>query len=65
MVYMIHFWIYMISDWVQIYYNVQGGLQDLLQSIKTQDADKVSVGLASVLDTVAELELLQVTVSHN
>jgi len=40
---------------------LQGGLQTLLQSIKDQDADKVSVNLASTLDTVAELELLQVT----
>lgn len=40
---------------------LQGGLQTLLQSIKEQDADKVSVSLASTLDTVAELELLQVT----
>ncbi|KAG2396640.1 Peptidyl-prolyl cis-trans isomerase [Vigna angularis] len=37
----------------------KGGLQTLLQSIKEQDADKVSVNLASTLDTVAELELLQ------
>ncbi|KAK7405206.1 hypothetical protein VNO78_06405 [Psophocarpus tetragonolobus] len=37
----------------------KGGLQTLLQSIKEQDADKVSVSLASSLDTVAELELLQ------
>ncbi|PKI31325.1 hypothetical protein CRG98_048284 [Punica granatum] len=37
----------------------KGGLQALLQSIKEQDPDKVSVGLASSLDTVAELELLQ------
>ncbi|RDX65868.1 Peptidyl-prolyl cis-trans isomerase CYP37, chloroplastic, partial [Mucuna pruriens] len=37
----------------------KGGLQTLLQSIKEQDADKVSVSLASTLDTVAELELLQ------
>lgn len=42
----------------------QGGLQALLQSIKDQDADKVSVSLASTLDTVAELELLQVTVNQ-
>ncbi|KAJ4847800.1 cytochrome P450 monooxygenase 37 [Turnera subulata] len=35
------------------------GLQTLLQCIKDQDPDKVSVGLASSLDTVAELELLQ------
>jgi len=40
---------------------LQGGLQTLLQSIKEQDADKVSVNLASTLDTVAELELLQVS----
>ncbi|KDP38925.1 hypothetical protein JCGZ_00682 [Jatropha curcas] len=37
----------------------KGGLQALLQCIKDQDPDKVSVGLASSLDTVAELELLQ------
>ncbi|XP_021288048.1 peptidyl-prolyl cis-trans isomerase CYP37, chloroplastic [Herrania umbratica] len=37
----------------------KGGLQALLKSIKDQDPDKVSVGLASSLDTVAELELLQ------
>ncbi|KAH9802799.1 peptidyl-prolyl cis-trans isomerase CYP37 [Citrus sinensis] len=38
----------------------KGGLQALLKCIKDQDPDKVSVGLASSLDTVAELELLQV-----
>jgi len=43
---------------------LQGGLQTLLQSIKEQDADKVSVNLASTLDTVAELELLQVTENY-
>ncbi|KAG8658024.1 peptidyl-prolyl cis-trans isomerase CYP37, chloroplastic isoform X2 [Manihot esculenta] len=37
----------------------KGGLQALIQCIKDQDPDKVSVGLASSLDTVAELELLQ------
>ncbi|XWS27964.1 hypothetical protein CRYUN_Cryun25bG0025400 [Craigia yunnanensis] len=37
----------------------KGGLQALLKCIKDQDPDKVSVGLASSLDTVAELELLQ------
>ncbi|KAG6793871.1 peptidyl-prolyl cis-trans isomerase CYP37, chloroplastic isoform X1 [Populus alba] len=37
----------------------KGGLQALLQCIKDQDPDRVSVGLASSLDTVAELELLQ------
>ncbi|KAJ4976494.1 hypothetical protein NE237_001600 [Protea cynaroides] len=36
-----------------------GGLQNLLESIKDKDPDRVSVGLASSLDTVAELELLQ------
>ncbi|XP_017980521.1 PREDICTED: peptidyl-prolyl cis-trans isomerase CYP37, chloroplastic isoform X2 [Theobroma cacao] len=35
------------------------GLQALLKCIKDQDPDKVSVGLASSLVTVAELELLQ------
>lgn len=39
---------------------LQGGLQVLLQSIKEQDADKVSVNLQSTLDIVAELETLQV-----
>lgn len=37
----------------------QGGLQSLLGSIKDKDADKVSIYLASSLDNVAELELLQ------
>ncbi|XP_022142899.1 peptidyl-prolyl cis-trans isomerase CYP37, chloroplastic isoform X2 [Momordica charantia] len=37
----------------------KGGLQTLLESIRDKDPDKVSVGLASSLDTVAELELLQ------
>lgn len=40
----------------------QDGLNKLLQSIKDKDADKVSVGLASTLDTIAQLELLQVFV---
>ncbi|XP_022877574.1 peptidyl-prolyl cis-trans isomerase CYP37, chloroplastic [Olea europaea var. sylvestris] len=35
------------------------GLQNLLESIKDKDPDKVSIGLASTLDTVAQLELLQ------
>ena len=43
----------------------QGGLQALLESIKDKDPDKVSVGLASSLDTVAEIELLQVTTLIN
>lgn len=42
----------------------QGGLQALLVSIKDQDPDRVSLGLASSLDTVAELELLQVNGTH-
>ncbi|GAV91203.1 LOW QUALITY PROTEIN: Pro_isomerase domain-containing protein [Cephalotus follicularis] len=37
----------------------KGGLQALLKSIKDQYPDQVSVGLASSLDTVSELELLQ------
>ncbi|CAJ2651328.1 peptidyl-prolyl cis-trans isomerase chloroplastic-like [Trifolium pratense] len=37
----------------------KGGLQVLLQSIKEQDADKVSVNLQSTLDIVADLETLQ------
>ncbi|MCL7026071.1 hypothetical protein MKW94_020448, partial [Papaver nudicaule] len=36
-----------------------GGLQSLLNSIKDKDPDRVSVGLANSLDTIAELELLQ------
>ena len=38
----------------------QGGLQSLLGYIKDKDLDRVSVGQASSLDTVAKLELLQV-----
>uniref|UniRef100_A0A7N0SXT3 PPIase cyclophilin-type domain-containing protein n=1 Tax=Kalanchoe fedtschenkoi TaxID=63787 RepID=A0A7N0SXT3_KALFE len=37
----------------------KGGLEDLLKYIKDKDPDKVSVGLASSLDTIAEIELLQ------
>ncbi|XP_057460365.1 peptidyl-prolyl cis-trans isomerase CYP37, chloroplastic isoform X1 [Actinidia eriantha] len=37
----------------------KGGLKALLECIKDKDPDKVSVGLASSLDTVAQLELLQ------
>ncbi|KAF3778257.1 Peptidyl-prolyl cis-trans isomerase [Nymphaea thermarum] len=37
----------------------KGGLQDLIQSIKENDPDKISVNLSSSLDMVAELELLQ------
>ncbi|KAH7859651.1 hypothetical protein Vadar_003768 [Vaccinium darrowii] len=37
----------------------KGGLKTLLECIKDQDPDKVSVGLASSLDAVAQLELLQ------
>ncbi|KAF0905972.1 hypothetical protein E2562_008994 [Oryza meyeriana var. granulata] len=37
----------------------KGGLQTLLKYIKENDPDKLSVALASSLDTVAELELLQ------
>ncbi|KAK1582861.1 hypothetical protein Q3G72_018961 [Acer saccharum] len=33
----------------------KGGLQTLIKYIKEQDLDKVSVGLASSLDTIAEL----------
>lgn len=39
--------------------NGKNGLQVLLGYIKDKDADKVSVALASSLDTIAELELLQ------
>ncbi|CAN6560890.1 unnamed protein product [Malus baccata var. baccata] len=37
----------------------KNGLQALLQCIKDKDPDKVSVYLASSLDTIAELELMQ------
>ncbi|CAA6668810.1 unnamed protein product [Spirodela intermedia] len=37
----------------------KGGLKDLLQFVKEKDPDKVSVSLASSLDNVAELELVQ------
>ncbi|KAG5546313.1 hypothetical protein RHGRI_018476 [Rhododendron griersonianum] len=37
----------------------KGGLKTLLECIKDKDPDKVSVGLASSLDAVAQLELLQ------
>ncbi|OVA00527.1 Cyclophilin-like peptidyl-prolyl cis-trans isomerase domain [Macleaya cordata] len=37
----------------------KGGLQSLLECIKEKDPDRVSVGLANSLDTIAELELLQ------
>ncbi|XP_059277091.1 peptidyl-prolyl cis-trans isomerase CYP37, chloroplastic isoform X1 [Lycium ferocissimum] len=37
----------------------KSGLQKLLQYIKDKNTDRVSVGLASTLDTVAQLELLQ------
>ncbi|KAL5197392.1 hypothetical protein ABZP36_000904 [Zizania latifolia] len=37
----------------------KGGLQTLLKYIKENDSDRHSVALASSLDTVAELELLQ------
>lgn len=37
----------------------KAGLKALLECIKEKDPDKVSVGLTSSLDTVAELELLQ------
>ncbi|XP_042520907.1 peptidyl-prolyl cis-trans isomerase CYP37, chloroplastic isoform X2 [Macadamia integrifolia] len=40
----------------------KGGLLNLLESIKDKDPDRVSVGLASSLDTVADLELLQVVI---
>ncbi|RWW05614.1 hypothetical protein GW17_00031104, partial [Ensete ventricosum] len=47
-------------NYINFLYAFQGGLQNLIKSIKEQDPDKVSIGLASSLDTVAELELLQV-----
>lgn len=46
---------------IEVPFVFQGGLQALLESVKDKDPDKVSVGLASSLDTVAEIELLQVT----
>ncbi|KAG8479411.1 hypothetical protein CXB51_029110 [Gossypium anomalum] len=44
---------------IVVFLGLLGGLEALLKSIKDQDPDRVSVGLASSLDTVAELELLQ------
>ena len=38
----------------------QGGLQVLIESIKEKDLDKVSMNLSSSLDSIAQLELLQV-----
>ncbi|KAK1284241.1 hypothetical protein QJS10_CPB21g00701 [Acorus calamus] len=37
----------------------KGGLRNLIEFIKEKDADKISVGLSSSLDRLAELELLQ------
>ncbi|KAJ3670251.1 hypothetical protein LUZ60_010575 [Juncus effusus] len=37
----------------------KGGLQKLIENIKEQNPDKVSISLASSLDTIAEIELLQ------
>ncbi|CAM8894061.1 unnamed protein product [Rhodiola kirilowii] len=37
----------------------KGGLEDLIKYIKDKDPDRVSVGLASSLDKIAEIELLQ------
>lgn len=45
---------------IEFFLVFQNGLQVLLGYIKDKDADKVSVALASSLDTIAELELLQV-----
>jgi hypothetical protein len=41
-------------------HHLQGGFQTLLKYIKENDPDKLSIALASSLDIVAELELLQV-----
>lgn len=51
------------SVMIKPFVDVQGGLKNLLESIKDKDADKVSVGLSSSLDIVAQLELLQVCMS--
>lgn len=45
---------------MNFFLSCQGGLQKLLQYIKDKDPDKVSVCLASTLDTIAQMELLQV-----
>ncbi|GJN11346.1 hypothetical protein PR202_ga29529 [Eleusine coracana subsp. coracana] len=42
----------------------KGGFKSLLQYIKDNNPDKLSVALASSLDTVAELELLQLAVNR-
>lgn len=41
-------------------FGLQGGLQNLLGFIKDKDPDRVSIALASSLDSIAQLELLQV-----
>ncbi|CAK9160211.1 unnamed protein product [Ilex paraguariensis] len=47
------------SDLYASFIDGKGGLQFLLECIKDKDPDRVSVGLASSLDTLAQLELLQ------
>ncbi|WVZ66369.1 hypothetical protein U9M48_015600 [Paspalum notatum var. saurae] len=42
----------------------KGGLQTLLKYIKENNPDKLSLALASSLDTVAELELLQLAINR-
>lgn len=44
---------------------LQGGLQTLLGYINDKDPDKISINLASSLDTIAQLELLQVIMMSN
>jgi hypothetical protein len=39
---------------------VKGGLESVLEAIAAKDADKVSIRLASSLDTLSQLELAQV-----
>lgn len=43
-----------------MFLTLQGGLKTLLDYIKEKDPDRVSVALASSLDSIAQLELLQV-----
>ncbi|RLN34668.1 peptidyl-prolyl cis-trans isomerase CYP37, chloroplastic [Panicum miliaceum] len=42
----------------------KGGLQTLLKYIKENDPDKLSIALASSLDTIGELELLQLAINR-
>lgn len=48
------------EDVLKLYTSFVDTNNKLLESIKEKDADKVSVGLSNALNTLAELEILQV-----